>query len=110
MMTTRGPFPTGFPDLLPPDEWHRVAQDFRLTPQEVMTLRLLCRGLANTQMAARLEIATPTVRSHLRSIYQKFNRRSRQGVLLTLVHGYRRCPVHPGSVDEPSASASAGSA
>ncbi|HRX83984.1 MAG TPA: LuxR C-terminal-related transcriptional regulator [Phycisphaerae bacterium] len=83
-----------FAELLPTTGWTQVAQDYRLTPQELKLVRLLTRGLANAQIGDRLNIAPPTVRTHLRSIYRKFNQTSRTGVLLVLAHRY--CAGRPG--------------
>jgi len=77
----------GFPELLGPREWRQVEARYGLTDREMWVLRLLCRGLGNAGIAAKLGIAPPTVRTHLRSIYAKLRQGDRVGVILTLVHG-----------------------
>jgi DNA-binding CsgD family transcriptional regulator len=42
-----------------------------LTPREVEVLRLAARGLRSAEIAARLEIAVPTVKRHLTTVYRK---------------------------------------
>ena len=48
-----------------------------LTPREYEILRLMTEGLDNREIAARLHVAYPTVRSHVRSVLQKLDARSR---------------------------------
>ncbi len=55
----------------------RARQLSRLTPREHEILTLMTEGLDNREIAARLHVAYPTVRSHVRSILQKLGARSR---------------------------------
>ena len=48
-----------------------------LTPRETEMLELMTRGLDNREIAARLTLAYPTVRSHVRKVLQKLGARSR---------------------------------
>ncbi|HEY8451127.1 MAG: response regulator transcription factor [Micromonosporaceae bacterium] len=48
-----------------------------LTPREQEILALMAEGLDNRQIAARLHVAYPTVRSHVRRVLQKLGCRSR---------------------------------
>lgn len=48
-----------------------------LTQRETTILSQLARGHANKEIAANLAIAVPTVRTHLRNIYEKLQARSR---------------------------------
>ncbi|MBV9278950.1 MAG: response regulator transcription factor [Chloroflexi bacterium] len=54
-----------------------AAPDHPLSPRELEVLALLARGLTNKQIARRLSISYPTVRSHTCSIYSKLACRSR---------------------------------
>ncbi|MHC4820546.1 MAG: helix-turn-helix transcriptional regulator [Planctomycetota bacterium] len=59
-----------------------------LTPQELRILRLVGEGEGNQQIAAALEIATSTVRSHLKHVYRKTGISSRAGaVSFAIRHG-----------------------
>jgi two-component system NarL family response regulator len=51
-----------------------------LTDREQAVLRLVVEGLGNKAIANRLEIAIGTVKSHLKSIFQKLNAASRTEV------------------------------
>jgi two-component system, NarL family, nitrate/nitrite response regulator NarL len=48
-----------------------------LTPREVEVVRLVCVGLRNRQIAARLSVKEGTVKTHLHRIYEKLTVRSR---------------------------------
>jgi DNA-binding CsgD family transcriptional regulator len=53
-----------------------------LTPREVEILRLLVRGLSNSQIGERLVVSRRTVGNHLASIYLKTGANSRAGASL----------------------------
>lgn len=48
-----------------------------LTPREIMLVCMAAEGLRNKEIAARLNIAEGTVKTHLRNIYKKLNRDTR---------------------------------
>lgn len=48
-----------------------------LTERENAILSLLCKGFANKEIGDQLSISIPTVRTHLRHIYEKLHVRSR---------------------------------
>jgi HD-GYP domain-containing protein (c-di-GMP phosphodiesterase class II) len=59
-----------------------------LTPREIEVLRLLARGLANKEIAARLVIAPKTVGNHVEHIYAKIGASTRaQASLFAMQHG-----------------------
>lgn len=51
--------------------------DAKLTDREVELLSYLSQGFANKEIADKLNISVPTVRTHLRHIYEKLHVRSR---------------------------------
>jgi pimeloyl-ACP methyl ester carboxylesterase/DNA-binding CsgD family transcriptional regulator len=53
-----------------------------LTSREETIVRLLCEGLDNRQIAARLAIAEKTVRNHLTRIFDKFGVRNRTQLIV----------------------------
>jgi two-component system, NarL family, nitrate/nitrite response regulator NarL len=55
----------------------RVQQLESLTPREREILDLMSQGLDNREIAARLHVAYPTVRSHVRKVLEKLDARSR---------------------------------
>ena len=54
-----------------------AALPFGLSAREVEVLRLVAEGLTDAQVAERLFVSLPTVRTHLRSIYAKLDVPSR---------------------------------
>jgi len=53
-----------------------------LTEREKEILDLLCKGFANKEIADKLNISVPTVRTHLRHIYEKLHVRSRSEAIV----------------------------
>lgn len=52
-----------------------------LTSRELEVLELLVRGHSNKEIALKLDRAVPTIKEHLRHIYDKFHVRSRAGAV-----------------------------
>lgn len=72
---------------------HRVVQSFHepvptgfdtavLTEREKEILLFLSKGFANKELAEQLQISVPTVRTHLRHIYEKLHVRSRSEAIV----------------------------
>lgn len=80
----------------------RVVQSFRaptqsadtvvLTEREQELLVLLSRGYANKEIADQMSISVPTVRTHLRHIYEKLHVRSRTEAVAKALGG-RSSPI-----------------
>jgi len=49
----------------------------QLTPRETEVLRLLCRGLANKEVARDLDLQEVTVKLHVKTLYRKIDARNR---------------------------------
>jgi|688.fasta_scaffold373554_2 DNA-binding NarL/FixJ family response regulator len=54
-----------------------LLDDVKLSKRETEILELLCEGLANKEIADRLNISVETVRVHLKHVYEKLHVRSR---------------------------------
>jgi predicted ATPase/DNA-binding CsgD family transcriptional regulator len=65
------PAPTAVPPTQP------VTYPDGLTPREVEVLRLLAQGMTNHQIAERLVVSLPTVKTHVASIFNKLGVNSR---------------------------------
>lgn len=60
--------------ILPPRIQHQLGRRLRredLTPRELEILQLLVKGLANKEIASALFISEPTVKTHLKALFQK---------------------------------------
>ena len=55
----------------------KMADDVGLTPREREVLRLISDGLSNKRIAARLQISSHTVKSHVRNIMEKLTLHTR---------------------------------
>ena len=49
----------------------RAHESVRMTPRERQVINLIAEGLSNKEIAARLNIATHTVKSHVRNVMEK---------------------------------------
>jgi DNA-binding NarL/FixJ family response regulator len=65
-----------------------------LTPREYEILELMTQGLDNREIAGRLSVAYPTVRSHVRKVLEKLGARSRLEAVVKA--GLDREPPHGG--------------
>lgn len=54
-----------------------ILDEVKLSKRETEILELLCEGLANKEIADRLDISVETVRVHLKHVYEKLHVRSR---------------------------------
>jgi DNA-binding NarL/FixJ family response regulator len=70
-----------------------------LTPREQEILVLMTQGLDNREIADRLHVAYPTVRSHVRRVLRKFDARSR---LEAVVKAGLDVPTRPDADPAPS--------
>ena len=76
VLTTQGQVTPAAPPSAPRAGTSSLGPE-ELTPREGEVLRLLARGLTNTQIAEELMVSQLTVKAHLRSIYSKLEVTSR---------------------------------
>lgn len=66
------------------DAEHKLANWKRLTRREQQVIALVCLKYSNAEIAARLDISSETVRSHVRSVMHKFKVRRKADMLVML--------------------------
>ena len=73
------------PELFGEAKWRQLADQLDLTPRQLDTGRLVCRGCTTQQIAARIDISPDTARLHLRKLFAKLDVHDRVGVVVRLV-------------------------
>jgi DNA-binding NarL/FixJ family response regulator len=81
---------------LDPTESEAATLVARLTRQQFRVLVMLCSGMQNKQIGARLNVTEATVKAHMRAIMEKFGANNRTQVVLMTQHL---------ALDQPAASA-----
>jgi DNA-binding NarL/FixJ family response regulator len=64
-----------------------------LTEREMQLLTFLSKGFANKEIADKMSISVPTVRTHLRHIYEKLHVRSRTEAVVKLLGSSSAGPI-----------------
>ncbi len=75
--------PTGV--LLEESQWLYLKERYAMTPRELQTAILVCRGFSNDEIAKALKIRHGTVKTHLRNIYRRTRVKSKITLLLTFI-------------------------
>ncbi|MDD5133987.1 MAG: LuxR C-terminal-related transcriptional regulator [Phycisphaerae bacterium] len=81
------------------DEWEILIEELALSPRQSQIVRHLFLGQSDKQIAQAMELALPTVRTHLGRIFAKFNVQDRHELILYVFHHFRsacrsvNCPL-----------------
>jgi DNA-binding NarL/FixJ family response regulator len=68
--------------LIARNEWLYIQRKYRLSPRELEVAERVCRGLINSEIAGDLGVKMGTVKTHLKSVFNKTRRRSKIRLLL----------------------------
>lgn len=71
--------------LLNDTQWAYLQKRFRLTARERQVVELVCQGLTNSGIAARLRVRPETVKTHVRNVYRKTGVGSKVLLLLRFI-------------------------
>jgi DNA-binding NarL/FixJ family response regulator len=71
-------------------EWSRLIEPLTdLSPRQEQIAKGISRGLSDKQIAERLDLAVPTVRTHMTKLYAKLGVADRVELLLALFRAWR---------------------
>ena len=78
-------------ELFSESEWSRLIDHLALPERQVEILDLLLRGENDKQIARKLKISQPTLRTHLQRMYGRFNVPNRTSLVVELIRLARDC-------------------
>lgn len=71
-------------------EWDILANELSLSPRQTEIIQHLFSGLSDKQISRELEIAVPTVRTHLARLFSRFDLQDRSELILHVVRHFRK--------------------
>lgn len=71
-------------------EWDVLANELSLSPRQSEVIQLLFKGHGDKQIASELDIAVPTVRTHLSRLFSRFDLRDRHELVLHVICIFRK--------------------
>lgn len=69
-------------------QWESLEARLSLPPRQCQVIRHLFHGHSDKQIAEAIGVALPTVRSHLRRVYTRFNVQDRTELVLHIVREF----------------------
>lgn len=72
-------------DLINQQQWEYIKRRYHLSPREIEVAKLVCRGLANREIANGLKVSPGTVKIHLKNIFHKARTRNKITTLLRFI-------------------------
>lgn len=70
-------------------EWQTIIRGLALSPRQAEVLRMLFDGYSDKQIARKLKVTLPTVRSHLQRMYAKFRVQDRTALVVYIFAWFR---------------------
>jgi DNA-binding NarL/FixJ family response regulator len=75
------------------EEWDILINELSLSPRQGEIIHLLLNGHSDKQVALKLDIAVPTVRTHLSRLFSKLDLQDRTELILHVFCHFRKgCP------------------
>ena len=71
-------------------EWDELTGALSLTPRQQQISRCIARDMSDIQVAQAMGISIPTVRTHLRRIFDKLDVEDRTGLVVRLMTTFRQ--------------------
>jgi len=71
-------------------EWRILVNELSLSPRQGEVVQLLFKGHSDKQVAQELQIAVPTVRTHLNRLFSRFDLQDRNELILHVVCYFRK--------------------
>ncbi len=77
-------------EIFSESEWTVLFNELSLSPRQTEVIQLLFKGHSDKQIARELQIAVPTVRTHLTRLFSRFDLQDRHELILHIVHYFRK--------------------
>lgn len=94
-MVTRKPDPSLSTFPLRPEIWHRVLTELQLSPQQQRIVELLLRGMKFKEIAREIRLAEPTIRTHMKRIYQRHGIADQVELMIRILEISQRLETEP---------------
>ncbi len=73
-------------EIFSESEWMELAKELSLSPRQAQVLQCLFLGHSDKQIVLELQMALPTVRTHLNRLFSRFDVQDRTELVLYVFH------------------------
>ncbi len=77
-------------EIFSEEEWDILVNELSLSPRQSEVIYLLLNDHSDKQIARALEIAVPTVRTHLSRLFSRFKLQDRHELILHIFYHFRK--------------------
>lgn len=77
-------------EIFTESEWLELINELSLPPRQAGVLKCLFLGHSDKQIATKLKISVPTVRTHLSRLFSRFDVQDRTELVLYVVRRFRK--------------------
>ena len=75
-------------EIFSESEWMELVKELSLSPRQAQVVKCLFLGHSDKQIALVLQMAMPTVRTHLSRLFSKFDVQDRTELVLYVFHRF----------------------